>query len=98
MAPFSRAVFEARVANGKDIASEPGLVGLLESLGIDADAALAQAGDATNKGRLREATAEAQRIGIFGAHSFVTEDGELFWGDDRLDMALAHARQLVGSS
>jgi 2-hydroxychromene-2-carboxylate isomerase len=98
VAPFSKAVFEAEFAHGKDIASEPVLVGLLESLGIDADAALAQAGAATNKERLREATAEAQRLGIFGAPSFVTEDGELFWGDDRLDMALAHARQLVGSS
>lgn len=98
VAPFSRAVFEAQFAHGEDIASEPVLVGLLESLGIDAEAALAQAGAAANKERLREATAEAQRLGIFGAPSFVTEDGELFWGDDRLDMALAHARQLVGGS
>jgi 2-hydroxychromene-2-carboxylate isomerase len=96
-APFSMAVFEAQFAQDKDIASEPVLVGLLETLGIDAEAALAQAGGAANKERLREATAEAQRLGIFGAPSFVTEDGELFWGDDRLDMALAHARQLVGA-
>jgi len=97
VAPFSKAVFEAQFAQGKDIASEAVLVGLLETLGIDAEAALAQAGGAANKERLREATAEAQRLGIFGAPSFVTEDGELFWGDDRLDMALAHARQLVGA-
>jgi 2-hydroxychromene-2-carboxylate isomerase len=29
-------------------------------------------------------------IGPFGAPSF-TVDGELFWGDDRLDDALRHA-------
>ena len=97
VAPFSKAVFEAQFAHGKDIASEAVLVGLLETLGIDAEAALAQAGGAANKERLREATAEAQRLSIFGAPSFVTEDGELFWGDDRLDMALAHACQLVGA-
>ena len=32
----------------------------------------------------------ASRLGIFGAPSFVVEQ-ELFWGDDRLEMALARA-------
>ena len=34
---------------------------------------------------------EAQRLGIFGAPSFVSADGELFWGNDRLERALAWA-------
>ncbi|PZN13089.1 MAG: 2-hydroxychromene-2-carboxylate isomerase, partial [Proteobacteria bacterium] len=41
--------------------------------------------------RLKDQTAEAQSRGIFGAPSFITEDGELFWGDDRLEQALAWA-------
>ncbi|HXW22681.1 MAG TPA: DsbA family protein, partial [Rhodomicrobium sp.] len=40
------------------------------------------------KSRLRENTEEAQALGIFGAPSFLTENGELFWGDDRLEQAL----------
>ena len=29
--------------------------------------------------------------GVFGAPAFVTADGELFWGDDRLEQALGWA-------
>jgi 2-hydroxychromene-2-carboxylate isomerase len=43
-----------------------------------------------NKGRLRQQTARAEALGIFGAPSFVT-NGELFWGDDRLEQAIAWA-------
>ena len=41
---------------------------------------------------LRLIVDQAQRLGIFGAPSFVTEDGELFWGNDRLEQALAWAK------
>ena len=37
------------------------------------------------------ATREARERGVFGAPSFVVE-GELFWGDDRLEDALSWAR------
>ncbi len=40
------------------------------------------------KDLLRDETAKAADLGIFGAPSFVTEDGELFWGNDRLEDAL----------
>ena len=40
------------------------------------------------KEQLREETAIAAGLGIFGAPSFVTEDGELFWGNDRFEDAL----------
>ena len=39
------------------------------------------------KGRLRANTEDAQRLGIFGAPSFIA-GGELFWGNDRLEQAL----------
>ncbi|MEM6662433.1 MAG: DsbA family protein [Pseudomonadota bacterium] len=50
-------------------------------------------GDQTIKDRLRAATTEAAQLGVFGAPSFVTEDGEIFWGDDRLRAALAWRAQ-----
>ena len=42
--------------------------------------------------------AEAERLGVFGAPTFVVE-GELFWGQDRLefvDRALDRLRQAKG--
>jgi 2-hydroxychromene-2-carboxylate isomerase len=46
-----------------------------------------------NKIRLRRNTEEAQALGIFGAPSFVAADGELFWGNDRLEAAIEWARR-----
>jgi 2-hydroxychromene-2-carboxylate isomerase len=54
---------------------------------------LAAAQSDENKLRLRQQTEQAQRLGIFGAPAFVTPDGELFWGNDRLDAALAWAKR-----
>ena len=44
-----------------------------------------------NKAALRAQTDTARRLGIFGAPSFIVQ-GELFWGDDRLEDALAFAQ------
>ncbi len=40
------------------------------------------------KQALRDQTARAQELGIFGAPTFLVR-GELFWGSDRFDHALA---------
>jgi 2-hydroxychromene-2-carboxylate isomerase len=93
VAPFSRGVFEAEFARGRDIASAAVLADILERLDLDAPRLLAQAGEPETKAQLRTATTEAEALGIFGAPSFVTPDGELYWGDDRLELALAHAKQ-----
>jgi len=93
VAPFSKAVFAAEFADGKDIASEAVLHAILEDLGLDAPRILARSNEADIKEGLRTATGHAEAFGIFGAPTFVTEDGELFWGDDRLELALAHAKK-----
>ena len=41
--------------------------------------------------RLKAVGEEARSRGIFGAPTFFTEDGEMFWGNDRLEQALAWA-------
>ncbi len=66
---------------------------ILSDLKVDPAAALAAAQENDIKERLRSETAEAQRIGIFGAPSFTTADGELFWGNDRLESALAWVKR-----
>jgi 2-hydroxychromene-2-carboxylate isomerase len=58
--------------------------------GVDRILALADSPDVISE--LDAETEEARRIGIFGAPSFVVA-GEVFWGDDRLEDAIAWARQ-----
>ena len=56
---------------------------------------LAAAQSEAIKSKLREETGEAQRLGVFGAPTFVAADGELFWGSDRLEAALAWSKRLA---
>lgn len=85
---FSRAVYHAEFAEEQDIADRGVIGGILQSLRHDAERVLAATGDQFVKDKLRAETDEAQRLGIFGAPAFVTVGGELFWGNDRLEMAL----------
>jgi len=90
---FCCEVFRAQFADGRRI-DEPATVSeILSRLGIDADAALAAAQTDDNKARLRTQSEEAQRLGLYGAPSFVTASGELFWGNDRLEQALRWAKR-----
>ena len=56
--------------------------------GRGGQAVIARAQSAPVKDRLKQQTERARSLGIFGAPSF-TVGTELFWGDDRLDDALA---------
>jgi len=83
-----RAVYRAEFGEGRDIGAAGAVEEILRQSGRDADAILAQAQSNAVKTALRAQCDEAQRLGIFGAPSFVTADGELFWGNDRLEAAL----------
>jgi 2-hydroxychromene-2-carboxylate isomerase len=91
-AAFSRAVLVAQFADGADIADERVLRAAAVRVGLDGDALLVEAATEVVKLALRRETETAQALGVFGAPMFVTSDGELFWGDDRLEMALGWAR------
>jgi 2-hydroxychromene-2-carboxylate isomerase len=69
------------------------MASILGTLGVAAKPVLTAAQSEANKTRLRAETAEAQRLGLFGAPTFVTADGELFWGNDRLEQALRWAKR-----
>jgi 2-hydroxychromene-2-carboxylate isomerase len=87
---FVRAVYAAQFGDWADIADPAIIGGILHSLGQDPAAILAQAhGDAV-KAELRDNTARAQALGIFGAPSLTVGD-ELFWGNDRIEQALEFA-------
>lgn len=91
LVPFSKAVYEAQYAKGRSIAEPPAVASILDRLGLDGAAILKAASSEANKGRLKVAGEEARSRGIYGAPSFLTDDGELFWGNDRLEQALAWA-------
>lgn len=85
---FTRAVYTTEFAEGGNIADSQVVMGILNGLNLDAEAILAEAQGETNKMRLRRMGDEVQSRGLFGAPTFFTEDGEMFWGNDRLEQAL----------
>jgi 2-hydroxychromene-2-carboxylate isomerase len=89
---FTRAVFLANYAEHKDISADDTLAAILTGLGVDAAAAVEVANAPVNKNALKQQTEEAMARGLFGAPSFVVGD-ELFWGNDRLEQALAWAKR-----
>jgi len=85
---FVRAIYTANFADGKDIA-EPSVISM--ACGLGADEIEQRTANPSNKQKLRDNTDEAKAKGVFGAPSFITTDGELFWGNDRLEAALQWA-------
>lgn len=85
---FARAAMRANFAEDRDIADPAVIRAILADLGLPADALLEQAASADTKLALRSQTERACELGLFGAPSFITPDGELFWGNDRLEDAL----------
>ena len=90
---FCRAVYACEFGEGRNIGEPENIAAVLRALGQDTDAVMKEAQSDAIKSALRAQTEEAQRLGIFGAPSFVTFDGELFWGNDRLEAALAWAKR-----
>ncbi|MBL8668448.1 MAG: 2-hydroxychromene-2-carboxylate isomerase [Rhodospirillales bacterium] len=84
---FVRAVYHANFAEDRNITDRGVIVDLLEGLGLPSAALLASGESERAKEALAAQTAQAQRLGVFGAPSFIVGD-ELFWGDDRLEDAL----------
>lgn len=88
---FVRALYHANFAEDLDIGSEDVVARCL----AQCDQTSAQRIDAVRtaplKDRLRAQTEQAASLGLFGAPSFRVGD-ELFWGNDRLEDALAWAR------
>ena len=86
---FTRTLFAKEFGEGASLTDRAVLADALRAAGQEPGELLQRAGDPVLKQRLRTQTEEAQALGIFGAPTFITEDGEMFWGDDRLEQALA---------
>ncbi len=89
---FVRAVFRANFAENREIGDAAEVCSILDALGLPGARIVEQAHSPDYNPRLREQTRRAAGLGIFGAPSFVV-GGELFWGNDRLEDALAWAKK-----
>jgi len=92
---FVTNVFLANFAEGRDISDDVVLSELLTRIGVDSYSVMERARSDATKEQLRHQTDEARRKGLFGAPSF-TVGQDLFWGNDRLEQAIAFA-QATGS-
>jgi len=91
-ADLTLAIYRASFVEDREIAELDVIKDVLERAGFDAQAILTAALADGNRKALVADVDRAIALGIFGAPSFVV-DGELFWGNDRLDLALEWARR-----
>jgi 2-hydroxychromene-2-carboxylate isomerase len=91
IAEFARRVMLANFALDRDIGAAGVIAEILTALGLPAAELIDAAQGAAVKDALRRQTETARDRGVFGAPTFFV-GGEMFWGNDRLEDALAFAR------
>jgi 2-hydroxychromene-2-carboxylate isomerase len=84
---YVRASYSRWFSLGEESGGEPNVSESLKEIGQNPARVLALAQSEATGRAYDQATAEAKRLGIFGAPTFVT-GGEIFWGDDRLEDAV----------
>jgi len=82
---LSYAILRAVWVEDRDVADHATLIAIANENGMDGNALLAATEDKAVHAEYRSNTDEAMKIGVFGAPTYVF-DGELFWGQDRLQM------------
>lgn len=87
---FTVASFRAWIVDRMPLGDPATLAHVLEPLGKDPAATIAEAKGEAVAQHYADATEAARAAGIFGSPAFVV-DGEMFWGDDRLEEAVAWA-------
>ncbi|WP_295071682.1 2-hydroxychromene-2-carboxylate isomerase [Tabrizicola sp.] len=87
---YSVESFRAWFLAGLPLGTPDSLAVILPRLGQEPERVLALAQDPAAAARLDAETDAARQVGAFGSPSFAV-GGELFWGDDRLDEAVAWA-------
>lgn len=82
---FMGAVMSALWARDENLAAPEAIVALAQAAGFDGEALRHTAEAADIRQRYDETIALAVETGVFGAPSYVL-DGEVFWGQDRLEL------------
>lgn len=97
MPQFCQAIMRLNFVEDRDIDNTMVVHQVLVELGLDASLMLRDVEREENRAKLRQQTEMAISKKIFGAPSFIVE-GQLFWGDDRLEDALNYAQELYQTS
>lgn len=95
MGAYCRAVMSLNFEQDAEIDDVDTLSAVLADLGLPHRQIIEQAVSEPNKNRLRDQTQAAMDQGVFGAPTFFVGQ-EMFWGNDRLDDALAFCQQAGG--
>ncbi len=81
---LSDAILKACWLEEKDVSDEATLVAIADALSLDGAALLKKAKDPAMEALFMATTEEAHNRDVFGSPTYEL-DGELFWGQDRLD-------------
>jgi 2-hydroxychromene-2-carboxylate isomerase len=92
---FVRRVFVANFGEDREIGEREVVDGILAELGQPADEVIGRALGPERRGFLRANTERAVEVGIFGSPNCLV-DGELFWGEEVLEDAIAWALERSG--
>jgi 2-hydroxychromene-2-carboxylate isomerase len=87
---FALAAFRQAFAAGRDLSEHDNVLISAAACELHPNAVAKGAGTQNVKDALREATGRAAELGVIGVPSLVV-GGEVFWGDDRLEEAVAAA-------
>jgi 2-hydroxychromene-2-carboxylate isomerase len=91
MGDYCRRIMQLNFVADRNIDSAASVGEVLAQMGLRAQEIIDEALGEANKLRLRSQTELAKTKGIFGAPTFFVGE-EMFWGNDRLDDALAYCR------
>lgn len=83
---FSRAVFTAYFMQGRNIDDPSVIADVANSLGIDGERLVDDAGEQVIKDRLRANTEEAIAKGAFGSPTMIVNEERLYFGNDQLPL------------
>lgn len=84
VAPLYKEILAAQWCSDLDISNPETLFSVAKELGLDGESLLEEAQQPSITATYRKYTELAIKAGVFGSPSYVYQ-GELFWGQDRLD-------------
>ena len=79
-------LYKAAWADNQDIGQAQVVHDVLAQTGLDADALIAGTKAPAIKQQLKDNTAEARALGVPGVPTFGLPDGQIIWGQDRMDV------------
>ncbi|HEV3094660.1 MAG TPA: 2-hydroxychromene-2-carboxylate isomerase [Solirubrobacteraceae bacterium] len=91
---FADSAFRGSFQQGRDLSVPANVLAAASEAGLDPEQIEQAVGEPKIKLALREATDAAHRLGVFGVPT-VAVGTELFWGDDRLEEAVAQLERTV---